>query len=154
METLCNQSQSPTLMKQNCTHNSSTSQVDKSNHTNPMTLPYPPDPGEHVMERSVTLRALVERNKLDHSSLSPPKREMKSSFSWTYLFKSPTSSILCFGDPTLRNLNQVKLLCNPTSSTLYDFTLGKLNQETGFLVHRGTPSSLPKSSPGTNRVSD
>ena len=55
---------------------------------------------------------------------------------------------------TLRNLNQVKLLCNPTSSTLCDFTLGKLNQETGFLVHTGTLFFMPKSSPGTNRVSD
>ena len=36
------------------TLNPSTSQVKKSNHTNPMDLPYPPDPGEHVMERSAT----------------------------------------------------------------------------------------------------
>ena len=33
METQCNQSQSHTLMKQNCTHNPSTSQVEKRNHT-------------------------------------------------------------------------------------------------------------------------
>ena len=79
---------------------------------------------------------------------------MESSFSWTYPFKSPTSSTLCFGERTLRKLNQIKLLCNFTSSTLCDFTLGKLNQETGFLVHTGTPSSMPKLSPGTNRVSD
>ena len=129
-----------------CTHNSSTSQVKKSNHTNPMAPPYPPDPGDHVVERSSTPTALVERDKLDPSSLAPPKGEMESSFSWAYLFKSPTSSTLCFGEPTLRKLNQVKLLCNPTSSTLCDFTLGKLNQETGFyitnhtpLVHTGTP---------------
>ena len=106
------------------------------------------------MERSATPTALVERDKLDPSSLAPPKGEMESSFSWTYLFKSPTSSTLCFGEPTLRKLNQFKLLCNPTSSTLCDFTLGKLNQEMGFLVHTGTPSSMPKSSPRTNRVSD
>ena len=154
METQCNQSQSPTLMKQNYTDNPSTSQVKRSNHTNPMALPYPPDPGEHVMERSFAPTALVERDKLDLSSLVPPKGEMESSFSWTYPFKSPTSSTLCFGEPTLRKLNQVKLLCNPTSSTLCDFTLGKLNQETGFLAHTDTPSSMPKSSPGTNRVSD
>ena len=137
-----------------CTHNPCTSQVKKSNHTYPMALPYPLDPWEHVMERSATPTALVERDKLDPSSLAPPKGEMESSFSWTYLFKSPTSSTLCFGEPTLRKLNQVKLLCNPTSSTLYDFTLGKLNQETGFLVHTGTPSYMQKSSPGTRRVSD
>ena len=146
----------PTALQapKHCTHNPSTSQVKKSNHTNPMALPYPTDPGEHVMERSATPTALVEKDKLDLFSLVPPKGEMESSFSWTYLFKSPTSSTLCFGEPTLRKLNQVKLLCNPTSSTLCDFTLGKLNQETGFLVHTGTPSSMPKSSPGTNRVSD
>ena len=132
METQCNQFQSPTLMKQNCTHNPSTSQVKKSNYTNPMALPYPPDPVEHVLERSATPTALVERDKLDLSSLVPPKGEMESSFSWTYLFKSPTSSTLCYGEPTL----------------------GKLNQETGFLVHTGTPFSMPRSSPGTNRASD
>ena len=93
-----------------------TSQVKKSNHTNLMALPYPPDPGEHVIERSATPTALVERDKLDPSSLAPPKGEMESSFSWTYLFKSPTSSTLCFGEPTLRKLTQVKLLCNPISS--------------------------------------
>ena len=161
METQCNQSQNPILMKQNCTHNPSTSQVRKSYHSNPVTFPYPPDPGEHVFERSAAPTTLVERDKLDLSSIVPPKGEMESSFSWTYFFECPTSSTLCFGEPTLRKLNQVKLLCNPTSSTLCDFTLGKLNQETEFyitnhtpLVHTGTPFSMPKSSSGTNRVSD
>ena len=69
------------------------------------------------MERSATPTALVERDKLDPSSLAPPKGEMESSFCWTYLFKTPTSSTLCFGEPTLRTLTQVKLLCNPISST-------------------------------------
>ena len=81
METQCNQSQSPTLMKQNCTHNPSTSQVRKSNHPNPVTFPYPPDPGEHVLERSATPTAVVEMEKLDLSSLAPQKGEMESSFS-------------------------------------------------------------------------
>ena len=53
METQCNQSQYPTLMKKYYTHNSSTSQVKKSNHSNPMAFPYP-NPGEHVLERSDT----------------------------------------------------------------------------------------------------
>ena len=150
METQCNQSQSPTLMKHNCTRNPSTSKIKKSNHTNPMALPYPQDPGEHVLERSATPTALVERDKLDLSSLAPPKGEMESSFSWTYPFKSPTSSTLCFGEPTLRKLTQVKLLCNHISSTLCDFTLGKLNQETEFYITK----HMPKSSSGTNRVSD
>ena len=132
MGTQYNQSQYPTLMKQNCTHNPSTSQVRKSNHPNPVDLPYPPDPGEHVLERFATPSPFVKRDKLDLSNLAPPKGEMESPFSWTYLFKSPTSSTLCFGEPTLRELTQVKLFCNPISSTLCDFTLGKLNQETEF----------------------
>ena len=90
-----------------CTHNPSTSQVKKSNHTNPVTLPYPPDPGEHVLEMSAAPTTLVDRDKLDLSSLVPPKGEMGSSFSWTCPFKSPTSSTLCFGEPTLGKLKHM-----------------------------------------------
>ena len=133
-----------------CTHYPSTGQAKKSNHTNSMALPYPQDPGEHVMERSATPTALVERDKLDLSSLVPPKGEMESSFSWTYPFKSPTSSTLCFGEPTLRKLSQVKLVFNPISSTLCDFTLEKFNQETEFYITK----HMPKYSSGTNRVFD
>ena len=161
METQYNKSPVPNLMKHNCTHNPSTSQVKKSNHSNPMSFPCPQDPGEHVLERSARPTALVEREKLDLSSLAPPKGEMESSFSWTYPFKSPTSSTLCFGEPTLRNVNQIKLLCSPISSTLCDFLLGKLNQETEFyitkhtpLVHTGTRFSMPKFYSGRNRVTD
>ena len=50
---------------------------------------------------------LVERDKLDLSSLVPPKGEMGSSFSWTCPFKSPTSSTLCFGEPTLGKLKHM-----------------------------------------------
>ena len=50
-----------------------------------------------------------------HSTTEPqhdlPSLEMASSFSWTSLFESPMSSTLCFGDPTLQKLDQVKLLC-------------------------------------------
>ena len=123
----CNHSQYPILMKQNCTHNPSTSQVSKSYHPNPVTFPYPPDPGDHVLETSSAPTTLVERDKLDLSSLIPPKREMESSFSWTCPFKSPTSSTLCFGEPTL----------------------GKLNQETDFYMTK----HMPKPSSGANRVS-
>ena len=114
-------------MKKNCTHNPSTSQVSKSYHTNLVTFPYPPDPGEHVLETSSVPTTLVERDKLDLSSLIPPKGEMKSSFSWTCPFKSPTSSTLCFGEPTL----------------------GKINQETDFYMTK----NMPKPSSGENRVS-
>ena len=57
-----------------------------------------------------THKNLAKSAKHNLSSLAPPKGEMKSSFSWTSLFKSPTSSALCFGEPALGKLNQVKLL--------------------------------------------
>ena len=99
------------------------------------------------------------------SNLAPAKGEIKSSFSWTSLSKSPTSSTLCFGDPTLGKLNQVKLLCSISSSTLWNLTLAKSNQETELCitkhiplcdssVHTGTPFSVPSSSSETNRVSN
>ena len=127
METQCNHSQYPILMKQDCVLNPSTSQVSKSYHANPVAFPYPPDPGEHVLETSHAQTTLVERDKLDLSSLIPPKGEMESSFSWTCPFKSPTSSTSCFGEPTL----------------------GKLNQETDFYM----PTHMPKPSSGANQVS-
>ena len=127
METKCNHSQYPILMKKNCTHNLSTSQVSKSYHANPVAFPYPPDPGEHVLLPSRAPTTLVERDKLDLSSLLPPKGEMKSSFSWTCPFKSPTSSTSCFGE----------------------LTLGKLTQETDFYL----PTHMPKTSSGANQVS-
>ena len=127
METQCNHSQYPILMKTNCTHNHSTSQVSKSYHANPVPFPYPPDPGEHVLETSHAQTTLVERDKLDLSSLIPPKGEMESSFSWTCPFKSPTSRTSCFGEPTL----------------------GKHNQETDFYM----PTHMPKPSSGANQVS-
>ena len=127
METQCNHSQYPILMKKNCTHNLSTSQVSKSYHANPVAFPYPPDPGEHVLETSNAQTTLVERDNLDLSSLLPPKGEMESSFSWTCPFKSPTSSTSCFGEPTL----------------------GKLNQESDFYM----PTHMPKPSSGAKQVS-
>ena len=53
----------------------------------------------------------------DLSSLAPTKGEMKSSFSWTSLFKSHTSSTLWLGEPTHGKLNQFKLLCSISAST-------------------------------------
>ena len=126
METQCNHSQYPILMKKICTHDPSTNQVSKSYNPHPVTFPYPPDPGEHVLETSSAPTTLIERDKLDLSSLIPPKGEMKSSFSWTCPFKSPTSSTLCFGEPTL----------------------GKINQETDIYMTK----HMPKPSPVANRV--
>ena len=127
METQCNHSQYPILMKKICTHDPSTNQVSKSYKPHPVTFPYPPDPGELVLATSSAPTTLVERDKLDLSSLIPPKGERKSSFSWTCPFKSPTSSTLCFGEPTL----------------------GKINQETDVYMTKHTP----KPSSGANRVS-
>ena len=98
-------------------------------------------------------------NKHDLSSLAPPKGEMKSSFSWTSLFQSPTSSTLCFGEPTLGEL------CSLSSITLWDPTLGKLNQEIKLCitkhiplcdssVHTVSPFSVPSSFSEMNRVSN
>ena len=127
LQTLSDDTSSPFLMKPTCAHNPSTNQVSKSYHANPVPFPYPPDPGEHVLETSSAPTTLVERDKLDLSSLIPPKGEMKSSFSWTCPFKSPTSSALCFGEPTL----------------------GKINQETDVYMTK----HMPKPSSGANRVS-
>ena len=90
---------------------------------------------------------------------------MKSPFRWTSLFKRPTPSTLCSGEPTLGKLNQIILLCSPTSSTLCDPTLAKLNQETEFcitmhipicdpVVHTRATFSVPRSSSETVLVSD
>ena len=117
----------PILMKTNCTHNPSTNQVSKSYKPHTVPFLYPPDPGEHVLETSSAPTPLVERDKLDLSSLIPPKGEMKSSFSWTRPFKSPTSSTLCFGEPTL----------------------GKINQETDVYMTK----HMPKTSSEANQVS-
>ena len=88
------------------------------------------------------------RNLDNLSSLTSPKGEMKRSFSWTNLFKSPTSSTICLGEPTLGKLNQIKLLCSPTASLLCDPTLAKLIKKLSFVspstflcdsvVHTGT----------------
>ena len=109
----------------------------------------------------VRFKNLVKKGKHDLSCITSPKGEMKSPFSWTGLFKSPTSSTFCFGEPTLGKLNQVKLLCSPTSSTLCDPTLAKISQETEFcitmhiplcdpVVHTGTILSVPRSSSETD----
>ena len=67
----------------------------------------------------------------DLPSLASPKGEMASSFSWTRFFKSPTSSTLCFGDPTLAKLDQSKLLCET------DFCITKSIPLSDPVVHTG-----------------
>ena len=84
----------------------------------------------------------------DLPSLASPKGEMASSFSWTSLFKSPTSSTLCFGDSTLAKLNQVKLLCETFISQFYFVWY------TQQLIVADTTFSFPRSSSNTHQVSN
>ena len=111
-----------------------------------------------VMKQEGYITPSLHIPKHDLSSLAPPKGEMKSSFSWT-------SSTLCFGEPTLGKLPQVKLLCSISSRTLWDPTLAKSNQETELCItkhiplcdsagHTGIPFPTPRSSSETNRVSN
>ena len=108
---------------------------------------------------------LAMQDKPDVSCIASPKREMKSTFSWNSLSKIPTSSTLCFDEPILEKLNQVKLLCSSTSSTFCDHILAKLNRiklssATEFcitmhiplcdLIHTGTTFSVPRSSSETD----
>ena len=111
-----------------------------------------------VMNQEGYMTPSLHTPKHDLSSLAPPKGEMKSSFSWT-------SSTLCFGEPTLGKLNQVKLLCSISSITLWDPTLAKSNQETELCIikhfplcdsagYTGILFPTPRSSSETNRVSN
>ena len=111
-----------------------------------------------VMKQEGYITPSLPIPKHDLSSLAPPKGEMKSSFSWT-------SSTLCFGEPTLGKLTQVKLLCSITSRSLWEPTLAKSNQETELCItkhiplcdsagHTGIPFPTPRSSSETNRVSN
>ena len=111
-----------------------------------------------VMNQEGYMTPSLHIPKHDLYSLAPPKGEMKSSFSWT-------SSTLCFGEPTLGKLNEVKLLCSISSRTLWDPTLAKSNQETELCItkhiplcdtagHTGIPFPTPRSSSETNRVSN
>ena len=111
-----------------------------------------------VMKQEGYITPSLHIPKHDLSNLAPPKGKMKSSFSWT-------SSTLCFGEPTLGKLTQVKLLCNISSRTLWDPTLAKSNQETELCItkhiplcdsagHTGIPFPTPTSSSETNRVSN
>ena len=111
-----------------------------------------------VMNQERYMTPSLHIPKHDLSSLAPPKGEIESSFSWT-------SSTLCFGEPTLGKLTQVKLLCSITSRTLWEPTLAKSYQETELCItkhiplcdsagHTGIPFPTPRSSSETNRVSN
>ena len=54
METQCNQPQYLTSLNKICAHNPSASLNNQVSLSNSLASPYPPDPGEHVLKRSVT----------------------------------------------------------------------------------------------------
>ena len=95
METQCHHSQYPMLMKQNCTHNSSTSQVSKSYHPNPVTFPYPPDPGEILTDatNTIIIRSAVRSatKTSPNLRLDPPKGD--------YQPQDLTSDVFVYGRP-------------------------------------------------------
>ena len=72
METQCHHSQYPILMKKNCTHNPSTCQVSKSYHPNPVTFPYPPDPGEIFTDDTNTI--IISSAVRSATKIGPSKR--------------------------------------------------------------------------------
>ena len=95
METQCNHSQHPILMKKNCTHNPSTSQVSKSYHPNPVTFPYPPDPGEILTDdtNTIIIRSAVRSatKTSPNLRLDPPKGEDQP--------QDLTSDVFVYGRP-------------------------------------------------------
>ena len=86
----------------------------------------------------------------DLPSLASPKWEMASSFSWTCLFMTPTSSTLCFGDYMLGRLNQVKLLCETEFCIHKSYFVWYTQQ----LIVADTIFYVPRSSSCTHQVSD
>ena len=86
----------------------------------------------------------------DLPSLTSPKEGMESSFSWTSFFKSPTSSTLCFGEPALAKLNQVKLLCETEFCITKSYFVWPIQQ----LLVADIAFSVPRSSTFTHQVSD
>ena len=94
METQCNHSQYP-ILKQNCTHNPSTSQVSKSYHPNPVTFPYPPDPGEILTDdtNTIIIRSAVRSatKTSPNLRLDPPKGEDQP--------QDLTSDVFVYGRP-------------------------------------------------------
>ena len=86
---------------------------------------------------------LAKRDKHDLPSLASLKGEMKGFFSWTSLSKTPTSSTLCFSEPTLGNFNKETEFCITIHITFGD-----------SIVHTGTTLSVPSSSSEICRVSD
>ena len=117
METQCNHSQYPILMKQNCTHNPSTSQVSKSYHPNPVTFPYPPDPGEILTDdnRTIIIRSAVRSatKTSPNLRLDPPQGEDQP--------QDLTSDVFVYGRPNPDGSDNTP----PMSTINFDDLLGR-----------------------------
>ena len=95
METECHHSQYPILMKQNCTHNPSTSLVSKSYHSNPVTFPSTPDHGEILTDdtNTIIIRSAVRSatKTSPNLRLDPPEEEDQP--------QDLTSDVFVYGRP-------------------------------------------------------
>ena len=99
----------------------------------------------------VDLLCSTQEPQHDLPSLASQKVEMASSFSWTRFFKNPTTSTLCFGEPTLARLNQVEVLCETEFCTTTKLYIVWYIQQ---LIVADTIFYVPRSSSYTHQVSD
>ena len=90
----------------------------------PPSIPTLCNPKYTMFHFGVVSHSFTKEPQHDFTSLASPKGEMESPFRWNSFLKSPRSSTLCFGEPTLVKLNQeptlakinqVKLLCETES---------------------------------------
>ena len=90
----------------------------------PSSIPPPCNPKYTMFQFGVDSHSFTKDPQHDFSSLASPKGEIESPFSWNSFLKSPRSSTLCFGEPTIAKLNeeptvakinQFKLLCETES---------------------------------------
>ena len=96
----------------------------------PPSIPTLCNPKYTMFHFGVDSHSFTKEPQHDFTSLASPKGEMESPFRWNRFLKSPRSSTLCFGEPTLAKLNQ-------------EPTLAKLNQVKPLCV---TESYVTKSS--------
>ena len=81
----------------------------------PPSIPTLCDPKYTKFHLGFASHSFTEEPQHDFTSLASPKGERESPFSWNSFLKSPRSSTLYFGEPTLAKLNQ-------------EPTLAKINQ--------------------------
>ena len=115
--TQCNHSQCPILMKNSCNHNPSTSQVSKSYLPNPVTFPYPPDPGEILTDdtNTIIIRSAVRSatKTSPNLRLDPPKGEDQP--------QDLTSDVFVYGRPNPDGSDNIRSM----SIIIFDDLLGR-----------------------------